>query len=129
MCIRDSTKTYLYRIHNHPIDSPFDAAYYTRMPKHLDEVRMQAAAQQFVGTHDFLEMCIRDSNQTTVIGVAEARGVILLAAAQAGLPIYEYTPMPVSYTHLDVYKRQVVWHEKFSFCKRCSAKLPISFIV
>jgi hypothetical protein len=23
----------------------------------------------------------------------------------------------------------VVWHEKFSFCKRCSAKLPISFIV
>ena len=47
------TKTYLYRIHNHPIDSPFDAAYYTRMPKHLDEVRMQAAAQQFVGTHDF----------------------------------------------------------------------------
>ena len=34
-------------------------------------------------------------NQTTVIGVAEARGVILLAAAQAGLPIYEYTPMQV----------------------------------
>ena len=31
----------------------------------------------------------------TVIGVAEARGVILLAAAQAGLPIYEYTPMQV----------------------------------
>ena len=30
-----------------------------------------------------------------VIGVAEARGVILLAAAQAGLPIYEYTPMQV----------------------------------
>ena len=26
------TKTYLYRIHNHPIDSPFDAAYYTRCP-------------------------------------------------------------------------------------------------
>ena len=31
-------------------------------------------------------------NQTTVIGVAEARGVILLAAAQCGVPIYEYTP-------------------------------------
>ena len=41
------TKTYLYRIHNHPIDSPFDAAYYTRMPKHLDEVRMQAAPTIF----------------------------------------------------------------------------------
>lgn len=34
-------------------------------------------------------------NQTTVIGVAEARGVILLAAAQCGIPIYEYTPMQV----------------------------------
>ena len=32
-------------------------------------------------------------NQTTA--VAEARGVILLAAAQAGLPVYEYTPMQV----------------------------------
>ena len=56
------TKTYLYRIHNHPIDSPFDAAYYTRMPKHLDEVRMQAAAQQFVGTHDFLALCAAGSS-------------------------------------------------------------------
>ena len=35
------------------------------------------------------------NNKTTAIGVAEARGVILLAAAQAGLPIYEYTPMQV----------------------------------
>ena len=26
------TKTYLYRIHNNPIDSPFDAAYYTGCP-------------------------------------------------------------------------------------------------
>ena len=42
------TKTYLYRIHNHPIDSPFDAAYYTRVPRRLDEAAMQAAAQQFV---------------------------------------------------------------------------------
>ena len=52
----------MYRIHNHPIDSPFDAAYYTRMPKHLDEVRMQAAAQQFVGTHDFLALCAAGSS-------------------------------------------------------------------
>ena len=26
------TKTYLYRIHNHPIDSPFDSAYYPGCP-------------------------------------------------------------------------------------------------
>ncbi|MDO5602530.1 MAG: crossover junction endodeoxyribonuclease RuvC [Oscillospiraceae bacterium] len=34
-------------------------------------------------------------NQTTVIYVAEARGVILLAAHERGIPIFEYTPMQV----------------------------------
>ena len=42
-----------------------------------------------------LEKLYYQHNQTTVIGVAEARGVILLAAAQCGIPIYEYTPMQV----------------------------------
>ena len=42
-----------------------------------------------------IEKLFYQHNQTTVIGVAEARGVILLAAAQAGLPIFEYTPMQV----------------------------------
>ena len=61
------TKTYLYRIHNHPIDSPFDAAYYTRVPRHLDEARMQAAAQQFVGTHDFAAVrSVGTETRTTV---------------------------------------------------------------
>ncbi|MBQ5398257.1 MAG: crossover junction endodeoxyribonuclease RuvC [Ruminococcus sp.] len=35
------------------------------------------------------------TNQKTAIMVAEARGVILLAAKQAGLPIFEYTPLQV----------------------------------
>lgn len=34
-------------------------------------------------------------NVTTGIGVSHGRGVILLAVAQAGIPIYEYTPMQV----------------------------------
>ena len=34
-------------------------------------------------------------NITTGIAVAEARGVILLTAKMAGVPIYEYTPMQV----------------------------------
>ena len=42
-----------------------------------------------------IEKLFYQHNQTTVIGAAEARGVILLAAAQAGLPVYEYTPMQV----------------------------------
>lgn len=35
------------------------------------------------------------NNQKTAIGVAEARGVILLAAQKAGVPVYEYTPLQV----------------------------------
>ena len=42
-----------------------------------------------------IEKLYYQHNQTTVIGVAEARGVILLAAAQCGVTIYEYTPMQV----------------------------------
>ena len=34
-------------------------------------------------------------NVTTGIGVSHGRGVILLAAAKKGLPIFEYTPMQV----------------------------------
>lgn len=34
-------------------------------------------------------------NVTTAIGVGSGRGVALLAAQQAGLPLYEYTPMQI----------------------------------
>lgn len=37
-------------------------------------------------------------NVTTGIAVAHARGVVLLAAAQAGLPVAEFTPMEVKQT-------------------------------
>ena len=36
-----------------------------------------------------------NTNQKTGIIVAEARGVILLACRQAGLPIHEYTPLQI----------------------------------
>ena len=42
-----------------------------------------------------IEQLFYQHNQTTVIGVAEARGVILLAAAQCAVPVFEYTPMQV----------------------------------
>ncbi len=34
-------------------------------------------------------------NVTTAIGVAQSRGVILLAVQQAGIPLYQYKPMQV----------------------------------
>ena len=42
-----------------------------------------------------LEKLYFQSNKTTAIGVAEARGVIRLALQKAGVPLYEYTPMQV----------------------------------
>ena len=42
-----------------------------------------------------IEKLYYQHNQTTVIGVAEARGVLLLAAGQCGVEVCEYTPMQV----------------------------------
>lgn len=42
-----------------------------------------------------IEKLFFTNNKTTGIGVAEARGVILLAAQQARVPVFEYTPVQV----------------------------------
>ena len=42
-----------------------------------------------------IEKLYFNTNTTTAIYVAEARGVILLAASQANIPVYEYTPLQV----------------------------------
>lgn len=42
-----------------------------------------------------IEKLYFQNNQKTAIGVAEARGVVLLAGQKAGVKIYEYTPLQV----------------------------------
>lgn len=42
-----------------------------------------------------IEKLYFQTNQKTAIMVAEARGIILLAAQQRGIPIFEYTPLQV----------------------------------
>lgn len=42
-----------------------------------------------------IEKLYFNRNVNTAIPVAQARGVVLLAAAEAGLPILEYTPMQI----------------------------------
>lgn len=42
-----------------------------------------------------IEKLYFNTNTTTAIMVAEARGCILLAARQMGIPVYEYTPLQV----------------------------------
>ncbi|MBQ6431556.1 MAG: tRNA pseudouridine(38-40) synthase TruA [Oscillospiraceae bacterium] len=49
-CVR---KEYTYQIYNSHIRDPFFVQRAWFYPKHLDETIMQAAAAQFVGTHDF----------------------------------------------------------------------------
>lgn len=42
-----------------------------------------------------IETLFFNSNQKTAVAVAQARGVILLAAKQAGVPVFEYSPLQV----------------------------------
>lgn len=49
----------------------------------------------FVPTHMAIERLFHGKNAKTVIGVAEARGVALLVAAQHGLKVLEFTPMQI----------------------------------
>lgn len=42
-----------------------------------------------------VEKLFFNSNTKTAIDVAQARGVILLAAIKSGVPVYEYTPLQV----------------------------------
>ncbi len=42
-----------------------------------------------------IEKLYFNTNTTTAIDVAQARGVIVLAATQKGVPVYEYTPLQV----------------------------------
>lgn len=45
--------------------------------------------------HLAIEKLYFNTNSTTAIDVAHARGVIVLAAKQKGVPIFEYTPLQV----------------------------------
>ena len=42
-----------------------------------------------------VEKLFFNTNSTTAIDVAQARGVILLAAHKSGVPVFEYTPLQV----------------------------------
>ena len=55
-------KTYCYHILNGRIDDPFTVDTCHRIAQPLDLAAMQAAAAQFVGTHDFLALCASGSS-------------------------------------------------------------------
>ena len=62
-------------------------------------VQIYTDLQELISTFHPDEMAVEElffnTNLTTGISVAHGRGVILLAAEQLGVPIFEYTPMQV----------------------------------
>ena len=77
------------------------------------------------------EKVIMLGNEAIARGAYEAG--VKVSAAYPGTPSTEISENPVSYTHLDVYKRQVVddkdSHEirEGRFCKKCGAPLKYNF--
>ena len=70
-------------------DTPFDkrlAEIYSDMCSILDGYKPDCVS---------IEKLYFNTNTTTAIDVAQARGVIVLAAAQRDIPIFEYTPLQV----------------------------------
>lgn len=59
---------------------------YQEMNMYIDKYNPDAMA---------IEELFFNSNQKTAINVAQARGVLLVAAANRGIPINEYTPLQV----------------------------------
>lgn len=59
---------------------------YNNMTRLIDKCKPDAMA---------VEKLYFQNNQKTAINVAQARGVILLAAQQQGVPVFEYTPLQV----------------------------------
>ena len=52
-----SKKTYIYKIHNGKVRDPFSDKYELFVHSKLDEVLLNHAAEQFIGTHDFSAFC------------------------------------------------------------------------
>lgn len=68
-----------------------------RMPQRLQHIYAELVAQirQHQPTDAVVEKLFFSKNVRTALSVGQARGVALLAAAQAGLTIHEYTPLEI----------------------------------
>jgi crossover junction endodeoxyribonuclease RuvC len=68
-------------------------------PMHMRLVRLYDGVRELIARHQpdvvAVEHLLFGRNVTTAIAVGQARGVVLLAAAQAGLALAEYTPAQV----------------------------------
>lgn len=70
-----------------------DEAMNDRLSTVYDE--MKELLQEFKPDVMSIELLFFARNVTTAMTVGQSRGIVMLAATQAGIPIYEYTPMQV----------------------------------
>lgn len=75
------------------VTTPVDMAFEYRLKAIFDGV------EALIGRYQPQVVAVEElffyNNKTTAIGTAQARGMVLLAAARQGLPVYEYTPMQI----------------------------------
>ncbi len=75
------------------VTTPVDMAFEYRLKAIFDGV------EALIGRYHPQVVAVEElffyNNKTTAIGTAQARGMVLLAAARQGLPVYEYTPMQI----------------------------------
>ncbi len=90
----------------------------TPMPQRLQRIytRLSALIRQHAPDEIAIEQLFFGKNVTTGITVAQARGVMLLAAAQADLPLREYKPKAIKqsiagYGNADKIQMQVMIRE------------------
>lgn len=84
-----------------PLDyGTIDTASSLSMPQRLDRIYrgITQLIDMFKPDVAAIEELFFYNNTTTAIAVSHARGVLVLAAYQAGLPLFEYTPMQIKQT-------------------------------
>ena len=75
------------------ITTPAELPFETRLRQIYDD--MVGLITQYRPDAVAMEQLFFTTNRTTAIAVAEARGVLLLAAEQQGVPVFSYTPLQV----------------------------------
>ena len=75
------------------ITTPAELSFETRLRQIYDD--MVGLITQYRPDAVAMEQLFFTTNRTTAIAVAEARGVLLLAAEQQGVPVFNYTPLQV----------------------------------
>lgn len=90
--VRGKYHTLGYGVITTDADTPFNRRIeiiYDNVALALEKCKPEAIA---------IERLYFQNNQKTAIDVAQARGVVILAAQKAGVPIFEYTPLQVKTT-------------------------------